>query len=339
MARFVVFTRLILRLCLAEQNIGSDLRRQQEGRVQDRWTKIDTLAAQLRAAVLWLVLLGFTSGCVSQTYRYGLDRQGSAVPLDSPSHALTVSHGEPPRHLAHVERLVQWPRDAIRRSRGEAPFDSETTLERRAEAVSLAEEYLLANGVEELFIDVRTYDPREQWSRLQANERLHPLFRYTGGSLSWLRYTLLPRTVFRSDHYDPFTNTLSLNSAEPSRAILEAARAKEFHRERWIGRGAYAMLQLVPVVPLFHETRAASDALSYSEHHLEGQYLDELYPVAYSRIGATFVAEALSVFPLSPGIPFVARPLLVGSGRLSGRAVGRWASPQPPAAPKQAHQK
>jgi hypothetical protein len=239
--------------------------------------------------------------------------------------------------LARLEKIVQWPRESIRKLSGRPALVPEAAVAQRAEAVTQAEEYLLANGLDELFIDVRTYAPREQWQRLRANESLHPVFRYTGGSLSWLRYTLLPRTVFRSDHFDPFTNTLSLNSDDPARAILESARAKEFQRERWMGRGAYAMLQWMPLVPLIHETRSASDALTYSEHHLEGRLQDELYPAAYARVGSTAVSEALSVFSLSPGAPIFARPLLIGSGNLTGRSIGRLVSqeqPQPDEAEK-----
>lgn len=279
---------------------------------------------------LGLLILGLSSGCVSSSYRYGLDRQGTAEPLRTTSAALTVSWGEPPPRLARLEKFVQWPRESIRKLSGRPALGGDAFLARRSEAVSLAEEYLLANGVEELFIDVRTYDPQEQWQRLRANESLHPLVRYTGGSLSWLRYTLLPRTVFRSDHYDPFTNTLSLNSDDPARAVLESARAKEFQRERWIGRGGYAILQWLPLVPLVHETRAASDALTYSEHHLEGRWQDELYPLAYARVGSTAVSEALSVVSLSPGAPLLTRPLLIGSGNLTGRSLGRLVSQEQP---------
>jgi hypothetical protein len=133
--------------------------------------------------------------------------------------------------------------------------------------------------------------------------------------------------VFRSDHFDPFTNTLSLNSDNPARAIIESARVKEFQRERLIGPGAYATLQFVPLI---HETRAASDALGYSQHHLQGRLLDQLYPLAYARIGTAVVSETLSVFTLSPGTPFLVQPLLIGSGNLAGRSIGRWMSPAAP---------
>jgi len=316
--------------------------------VQSRQQTIQPIHHRRAAWLIWLALACLSSGCISGNYRYGLTRNGSADPLGSNSNALKISFGEPPAHLARMEKVVQFPRDTMRKLRGRPQLEPDAALEpdavletnadretnaqlaRRSEAVEHAQEYLLANGLDELYIDVRTYDPRAQWQRLRRNERVSPLFRYTGGSLNWLRYTLLPRTVFRSDHFDPFTNTLSLNSDNPARAIIESARVKEFQRERPIGPGAYATLQFVPLVPLIHETRAASDALSYSQHHLQGRLLDQLYPLAYARIGAAAVSETLSVFTLSPGTPFLVQPLLIGSGNLAGRSIGRWMSPAAP---------
>jgi hypothetical protein len=319
----IVFCQLYLRSHLAAWEwIWYWSQRQQEVQVQQRLHSAYGFKVQPWTVLFWL-LLCFSSGCIARNYRYGLDRQGSAEPVLATSDSLTVSYGEPPPRLVRLEKFVQWPRDSIRKLSGQPALEPEVELARRAEAVSLVEEYLLANGVGELFIDVRIYDPWAQWERLTANQSLHPIFRYTGGSLAWLRYTLLPRTVFRSDHFDPFTNTLSLNSDDPARAIFESARAKEFHRERLVGRGAYAALQWVPLVPLIHETRSASDALTYSEHHLEGRLRDELYPLAYARVGSTAVSEALTVFSLSPGTPAFTRPLLVGSGKLTGRSIGR----------------
>lgn len=287
-------------------------------------------AGRIGLGLVWLAVAGFSCGCVSDHYRYGLEREGAAEPLSGSAQSLTVAFGQPPAHLARLEKVVQLPRQVVRQLSGRRPLEPEEELAGRAAAVSLAEEYLLANGLEDLNIDVRIYDPGEQWRRLRSNDRMHPLVRYTGGTLGWLRYTLLPRTVFRSDHYDPFTRTLSLNSDHPARAILESARVKEFNRDRWIGPGAYAMLQSAPLFPLLHESRAASDALTFSEHHLEGDWQDQLYPLAYARIGSAAVSEALSVVTFSPGTPLFVRPLLIGSGNLTGRSVGRWMSSAPP---------
>jgi hypothetical protein len=56
---------------------------------------------------------------------------------------------------------------------------------------------------------------------------------------------------------------------------------------------------------------------------LEGRFLEDIYPLAYARVGSSAVSEALSVFSLPPGAPFLARPLLIGTGNLTGRSIGR----------------
>lgn len=37
-------------------------------------------------------------------------------------------------------------------------------------------------------------------------------WRYSIGMLSWLQYTLLPGRLFGGDHYNPYSNTISLYS-------------------------------------------------------------------------------------------------------------------------------
>lgn len=299
-----------------------------ESPVQYRRQDAETAAYQTRSLPRWwlgMAIVWLSSGCIADSYRYGAKREGSIDPMAKSSHVWPVTYGESSPRLDRLEKLIQMPRQAVREWSGKPPEDPAELMARRIESVAMSQEYLQVNGLDSVYIDVRVYDPREQWRRLKSNDAMHPIFRYTGGSLSWLRYTVVPRRVLRSDHFDPFTNTLSLNSSDPARAILEAAQVKEFYRDRWLGRGTYATLQYVPLVPLVHQARVAGDALTYAEHHLSGRYLDELYPMSYAQMGSTAVSESLSLVTLSPGTPFFTRPLLSGAGRLTGRMAGQWA--------------
>lgn len=262
------------------------------------------------------------NGCISSQYRYGLAREGAIQPVSADHTAVPVTYGEPRPRLERIEKWVQTPREAFRKLRGQTPETLETRLAAREAALAVSQEYLHVNQLTDLYIDVRVYDPPEQWRRLQMNQEIRPVFRYTAGTLSWLRYSLLPGTVFRSDRYDPFTKTLSLNSDDAARAIWESAQAKQFARDRWLGPGAYATMQYLPFATLVHNTQVANDVLTYSQHHLQGQLLDQLYPLAGAQIGSTVVSETLSVFSLPPGTSFIARPVLQGTGVLTGRAVG-----------------
>ena len=221
--------------------------------------------------------------------------------------------------LDRIEAFVQSPKKLFRKISRRPDLDPTVEARQQEEAVNLAAEYLAANGLDDVHINIRVYQPREQWTRIRSNEDIRPIWKYTGGTLSWLRYTILPMRAFHSDNYDPFTNTLNLNSASSSKALYESALAKEFQRHRRFGVGAYAVLQYVPFVPLYHNARASSDILTYSRHHLEEEFTDELYPLTYSRLGSTAVSEALSVVTLSPNAPILTGPLL----RLAGGTVGR----------------
>ena len=95
--------------------------------------------------------------------------------------------------------------------------------------------------------------------------------------------------AFHTDHFDPYTNTLHLNSAQPLQSLFESASAKEFRKSRKlgnleIGTGGYAMLQNVPFVPLAHNIQAGTDVLTYADLTLAPEQTSELYPLVYSRL-------------------------------------------------------
>ncbi len=269
-----------------------------------------------------LVCLGMSAGCVSDSYRYGVDAPLGHTQPYAPDSSNPIAHGVAQPKLDRIEAFVQSPRKLLRKiSQRPEPDPTEEARQKEA-AAAFAAEYLAANGLNDVQIDIRVYQPREQWAKLRANDDIRPIWKYTGGTLSWLRYSILPMRAFHSDHYDPFTNTLNLNSASSSKALYESALAKEFQRHRRFGVGAYAVLQYVPFVPLYHNAKASSDVLTYSQHHLEGKFSEELYPLSYSRLGSTAVSEALSVVTLSPNAPILTGPLLRLAGSTAGRSTG-----------------
>lgn len=263
-----------------------------------------------------------SAGCVSDSYRYGIDATISQARPHAPESTNPISHGVAQPKVDKLESIVQSPKRLFRKLARRPALDPNDEEDQRAAAVDVASKYLAANGLNDIQIDVRVYQPREQWERLQSNEDIKPIWKYTGGTLNWLRYSILPMRAFHSDHYDPFTNTLNLNSTQASKAIYESALAKEYQRHRRIGVGAYAILQYVPFVPVYHNGKASSDVLTYSEHHLDGELTDELYPLAYSRLGSTVVSESLSVVTLSPNLPIFTGPLLRVAGGTAGRSTG-----------------
>ena len=288
-------------------------------------------AAFLSSVLVACFVQFFVAGCASDTYHYGLSRDefGTRPVAGRAEHQILI--GGPRPCLDRIEKVVQSPRRWIGRLFRRPKLSAELKQQRRQEAIAFANNYFTANGIPDVNIDVRVYAPKLQWQRIAGNPHIAPVWRFTGGTASWLRYTLLPMRVLNSDRYDPFSNTLHLNSTRPLRALYESASAKEYHTERElafikIGKGTYAMLQYVPFVPLLHDWRASSDVLTYAATELEPEAEKKLYPVVYSRLGATAVSETISVVGLSPNAPFFTAPLLRVAGSVTGRVTGKAAS-------------
>lgn len=286
---------------------------------------------QLKRASWVMVLIATIctcAGCVSDSYQYGLDSGLGHSPSPIIESSIPVRYGGEHPNVDRIEKIVQSPRRLIHKITGQ-PDPNPAELERqRTESVEMAREFLAANGIDDVAIEVRAYDPASQWRRLQANEDVRPIWKYTGGTLNWLRYTLLPLRAFRSDQYDPYTNTLNLNSTRQPSALFESAMAKEYRNHQGLGIGTYAILQYAPLVPLIHKSKAASDLLTYGKHHLDGELDDQLYPATYSRIGSAAASEAFSAISLVPDInpPLFSGPLAGILGSSAGHSTGTlWA--------------
>lgn len=276
---------------------------------------------QRRWSLTLTVLLGslLSVGCVSDQYRYGVANL-QATPFPTVSNRMAVGGDHP--FVDRVESVVQSPRRLVRRIAGRRiRTDVENRILRR-QAASLSQSYLSANSLSDVYIDVRRYEPGEQWDRIRKNDRMAPLWKYTGGALAWLNYTLIPRRALQSDRYDVFANTLSINSSRPTSALYQAARAKEFRQHKYLG--TYAILQRAPLVPLYHHTRTSSDVLSYARATGQSEdMLEQLYPTTYSRLAAATVSEALFFSPLPDDTPFVVEPVTRIIGRAVGGTIGR----------------
>lgn len=126
-------------------------------------------------------------------------------------------------------------------------------------------EYLRVNGLATVEIRLNSYAPHKQFARLKKNKDVHAGYKYTIGTLSVLFYTLLPERLFAGliggDHYNPYTNTVSIYSDHPAILIHEAGHAKDFAQRSL--RGSYAFARLLPYVDLQQEMDASSDAIDY----------------------------------------------------------------------------
>lgn len=267
---------------------------------------------------LVLILFSGFCGCARTTYQYGLaHRTDPKPPLDAVNPL--VFGGEHPK-LDQLERTLHYPIEKIKQwfpRRQPRPG----TLDLRRQATFKAQEYLVLNELTDVNIDVREYDPQTQWQRLKANKRIHPFWKYTTGTLAHLKYSWLPGRVFHYDDYNAYTNTLSINSASPPRAILEAGEAKIVRDQMF--PGTYAAAQYLPIVPLVHDVRVANDVLSYARVRQEWDFEKQLTPSIYAALGADTVSQATSLIPGAAYMPFYYKPLLSLAGRAAGGVTGK----------------
>ena len=249
-----------------------------------------------------LLVAGFC-GCASDTYRYGQFR-----PVTAPVPPVVVDRGEAHPQLDRLRNVVEFPRRVLRFGR---PDTRPTTEEVEQTVVT----YLEKNDLTDVAVEVGEYDPSRQWQRLKDNERVGPLWKYSVGSLTVVGYSLLPGRVFGRDTYNPFTDTLSINSRNPPRALFEAARAKALRGEQFVGSSV--VLSSLPVIRSVADVRQASDVLSYLRAEEQWQLETAAYPQLYAEVGKEAIGLVGWFIPVSLG------PGLGIGGRILGSATGQ----------------
>jgi hypothetical protein len=266
-------------------------------------------------------MLLLSCGCVQPSYKFGRNRDLHA-PSQFPAQ-ITVNEGGSHPRLDRVRNAIKYPSRKWADWFGEGSEKAVIEEERKHQlAVATSLEFLSKNDLHDVNVDVLRYDPKEQWRRLRANDRIHPLWKYTDGSLRVVTSSVLPGRVFGYDQYNPYTNTLAINSDRPALAVYEAAAAKDFAGSKI--PGVYATTQYLPLVPIWQQAKVSTDALTYS--HVQGnrELKHELYPTTYAKIGGSLlIADAYSVMPGASSVPYYVAPLISSVGRGIGYAAGK----------------
>lgn len=161
-------------------------------------------------------------------------------------------------------------------------------------------QYLTENHLENVKIRINQYAPGGEWHRLINNTGMPGFFRFTIGALSAGIYTILPGRLFGGDSYNPYTNTINLYSDSTPVALHEAAHAKDFTNRSRKFRGWYALMGILPFMPLYQEAKATGDVIGYTREQdlitSEKDAYQTLYP-AY----ATYIAgEGIRWLTLDP---------------------------------------
>ena len=271
-------------------------------------------------ALVWLVIISahLTSGCVRNHYQYGLGKQFEPNTSELPN-PLTTGGREHPR-LDRMERVVQYPIKALKKWFRDPKKPEDDPVVLQEQTLHVAQQYLAKNELQDVYIDIRQYDPKTQWARIKANPRISPFWKYTGGALNVATYSIFPGRVFHFDTYDPFSNTLSINSSNPNSSLYQAGMCKEYRSKYF--QGTYAILQKAPFVPIVQNTRVTSDVLTYARVHDLWEFEKQLYPTAYANLASSIVSEGFLFVPRSMGLPFYTSPLASMAAGAVGGASG-----------------
>jgi hypothetical protein len=186
-----------------------------------------------------------------------------------------------------------------------------------AETEAALGRYLEANGLCDVKVRINQYAVGGEWSRLFRNRNVSGFWRYTFGILTMVNYTILPQRAFGGDNYNPFTNTISIYSDLESVALHEGGHAKDFAGRRF--KGTYAVFGSLPIVSLYPEGLASTDAVSYLRSRGEAAGEKAAYPLLYGAYSTYITGGALQFYTGPEGwIQFVSIPV-AWLGNLVGR--------------------
>jgi hypothetical protein len=257
------------------------------------------------------LVLGLLSagGCVPKNYLYGKFRDA-----DTKVPANDIVRGTPDKTLDAMTHFVEGQQAII--PIGHAKHSRELSLE-TAERVS---DYLQKNELDDLHIEINHYAPAEQWRRLRENNRISPLWRYTAGAMSVVGYTIFPGRVWGTNSYNPYTDSLYINSNKPLELLQESAIAKEVRSRRW--PGPYAVATSLPGIAIIRHAHAAEDVVGYAraEHNweIEKRAYRELYPHVITQ-GTGGVGPVVG---LALNVAWWVRPIIGLGGSALGRGIG-----------------
>lgn len=189
--------------------------------------------------------------------------------------------------LGVPEKLLYWNRKALNHdvSRG---------------TVHEVANYLQYRDLQDVKLRVNQYDPIGEWDRLVENKRISPGWKYSVGLVRHVGYIVMPGRLVGTDNYNPFTNTVSLYSDMPSLGLAESAYAYDVHQQSL--PGTYAVTQSLPLVSMWHETRATNEVQSYVALRGTRKQQEQSRQNLYARYGISLGNELSRVLPDGGGV-------------------------------------
>ena len=248
------------------------------------------------------------SGCSSLgPYHYSRFHQED---FDPDPQQIDVQVGAESPRLDRIAMVLGFPAKLI-------PFSSKiNTHQLSPETTEKLKTYLADNDLTDVCIYINKYAPREQWQRMRQNDRIAPAWKYTFGTGRWLADVIAPARLFGGEEYNPFTNTLMVNSDAPAVLLHEAAFAKDVRSRKY--PGMYASVNELPVLSLWRRVVGAQDVISYAQSLHDWPVEEEAYIVLFPQMGA----ETFLAFDPFLNLSIWFTPALAMSGAAVGHVTG-----------------
>ena len=268
-----------------------------------------TIYGPTRTSLRWIwlafVCLICGNGCATVPYRYSRFHPSE----EDAQSAVVFDYGQPQKTLDSIAWVTGiWSRILSLNSHVN---NHDLTDETRAKLTA----YLEENDLTDVLVRVNQYDPKGEWRRLRENRRVAAGWRYSAGLVSMAHYTLLPGRVFGGDTYNPFTNTLYINSDVSAVVLHEAAYAKDIHSQSH--PGTYAVFNELPVMSLWRHTKGVNDILGYARTNDDWTVERETYRVVYPQMGVHSMSVTGTFAPWWEGILFTV------AGATAGHVTGQ----------------
>ncbi|MEX2606923.1 MAG: hypothetical protein WD708_06225 [Kiritimatiellia bacterium] len=265
------------------------------------------LSKIIRICPVVFLLLG--AGCATVPYRQGVRLEDSRLPPE-PFAEVQIVRGRPNRFLDASDWM--WPGSWLRKLvLWDVRVDNHHIGEETEAVLAM---YLAVNELDHVKVRLNQYAPGNEFRRIVANKSMGAGWRYTLGMFSWLQYTFLPGRFFGGDHYNPYSNTISLYTDIPAIAVHEGGHAKDFAGETL--KGTYAFIYLVPFFNLNHEARASNDALGYLRAYESPELQREGYRILHPAYG-TYLGTNIAIFLPDRGLLYYSGAIL--GGHITGR--------------------
>ena len=271
--------------------------------------RIGVWASKPLLAICWLSAVG----CAVTPYRVGHSPDANTV-MEKPVE-IAIAYGQPHKMLDDVAWVVGLPTRLL-------PMHANVNNHKLSrETADKLKAYLRENDLTDVYVRVNQYDPSGEWRRLRENTRIAPGWRYSVGAAGLIAYSVLPGRVFGGDLYNPFTNSLYINSDVPAVVLMEAAYAKDINSRRL--PGVYATVNELPVLSLWRHTHAINDVLGYARAHDDWDVERETYRVVYPQMGVHAALGGHSAAALGTAMPLITIPIIAVGGAIAGHAVGQ----------------